>query len=100
MDKIDIHETADLSWDEWDELNDPNVPSVAANITYSTTSNWRPWMMAGDTPGHIMSEGYGKKVTRLDDLPADYLAIARELNPDVIANPEKILDAPPGPPPG
>ncbi|MGI9308348.1 MAG: hypothetical protein ACR2P6_03730, partial [Gammaproteobacteria bacterium] len=62
---------------------------------YNTTSNWRPWMMAEDTPGHIMSEGYGKKVSAVDELPSDYLALARKLDPEVIADPEKILTAPP-----
>jgi hypothetical protein len=85
----------------WNELNDPAVPSAAASITYNTTSNWRPWMMPGDTPGHIMSEGFGNKVSCVDDLPADYLTIARQLDPEVIADPEKILTAPrPAAPPG
>ena len=79
----------------WADVNDPAQPSVAAHITYNTTSNWRPWMMAGDTPGHIMSNGFGKKVSSVDELPADYLAIARKLNPEVIADPGKILTAPP-----
>ncbi len=79
----------------WAELNNPDVSSVNASVTYNTTSNWRPWMMAGDTPGHIMSEGYGKKVTRINDLPADFLAMAEEHNPEFIADPEKIINAPP-----
>ena len=84
----------------WDEVNDRETPCASANITYSTTSNWRPWMMPGDTPGHIMSEGFGKKVSCVDELPADYLAMARKLNPEVIADPEKILTTPPPAPPG
>jgi hypothetical protein len=77
------------------ELNNPDALCAEAAITYNTTSNWRPWMMPGDTPGHIMSEGYGKKVSSVDELPADYLAMARRLDPEVIADPEKILTAPP-----
>jgi hypothetical protein len=84
----------------WDEVNDHETPCASANITYNTTSNWRPWMMPGDTPGHIMSEGFGKKVSCVDELPADYLAMARKLNPEVISDPEKILTAPPPAPPG
>jgi len=83
----------------WAEVNDPNTPSASAHISYNTTSNWRPWMMAGDTPGHIMSEGYGKKVSSIDDLPTDYLQLARKLDPEVIGDPETILTAPPPKPP-
>jgi hypothetical protein len=85
---------------DWAEVNDASVPSARASITYNTTSNWRPWMMPGETPGHIMSEGYGKKVSRVEELPADYLAIANRLDPEVIADPEKVLTAPPPMPPG
>jgi hypothetical protein len=84
---------------DWADMNDASQPSIGANITYNTTSNWRPWMMADDTPGHIMSEGFGRKVTSVDELPEDYLTMARQFDPDVIADPEKILTAPPPPPP-
>jgi hypothetical protein len=80
---------------KWADVNNADIASAPATITYNTTSNWRPWMMPGDTPGHIMSEGYGKKVSRVDDLPAEYLAMAQAQDPDVIANPAAILTAPP-----
>jgi hypothetical protein len=83
----------------WADANNPDIASMDSYVTYNTTSNWRPWMMPGDTPGHIMSEGYGKKVHSIDELPEDYLAIAHQLNPEVIADPEKILTSPPPMPP-
>ena len=69
------------------EVNDPHIASAMSSITYNTTSNWRPWMLAGDTPGHIMSEGYGKKVPTVDELPADFLTMAEHHDPDVMADP-------------
>jgi hypothetical protein len=83
----------------WADANDPAIASMDSCVTYNTTSNWRPWMMPGETPGHIMSEGYGKKVSGVDGLPADYLAIARKLDPEVIADPATILTSPPPIPP-
>jgi hypothetical protein len=83
----------------WAELNDPSLQTAAAGVTYATTSNWRPWMMADDTPGHILSEGFGKKVTNVEKLPAHFLQMARQLDPNVINNPERILDTPPNAPP-
>lgn len=82
------------------DVNNPAMASAAARITYSTTSNWRPWMQPGDTPGHIMAEGFGKKVRSVDALPATYLAMAREHHPEVLADPERWLTQPPPAPPG
>ena len=79
----------------WDDLNNPELVAAPASVAYTTTSNWRPWMQADATPGHILSQGYGKKVAALEDLPADYLAMAEKYDPDVIADPEKLLLAPP-----
>ena len=73
------------------DLNNPAIKSMEATLNYNTTSNWRPWMMPGDTPGHIMAQGFGKKVRRIDDLPTDYLAMARQHHPEVIANPEAFM---------
>lgn len=80
---------------DWNEVNNPEVTSARAHITYNTTSNWRPWMMPGDTGGHIMSEGYGKKVQSVAELPAAYLDMAEEHDPQVIADPEALLNQPP-----
>ncbi|MGI9292091.1 MAG: DUF1838 family protein [Gammaproteobacteria bacterium] len=85
---------------DWAALNDRETASIPGYITYSTTSNWRPWMMADDTPGNIVSEGYGKKVTRIDELPLDYLKLASQHDPQVLADPVKLLDTPPSIPAG
>ena len=77
------------------DVNDPSALSADCNITYNTTSNWRPWMLAGDTPGHIMSEGFGRKVASIDDLPADYLQLAEQHDPQVLENPVALMSAPP-----
>lgn len=77
------------------ELQDDEVLSAPCTITYNTTSNWRPWMLAGDTPGHIMSEGFGRKVDSIAGLPADYLRMAEQYDPQVLENPAALLSAPP-----
>jgi hypothetical protein len=79
-----------------DDIADPDRPTTDATLTYSTTSNWRPWMQSGDTPGHVMADGFGKKVGSVEELPRDYLEIAREKHPDVINEPERFLNARPG----
>jgi len=76
------------------DIENDQLASAPATLTYNTTSNWRPWMKAGDTPGYISSRAYGAKIQTIDKFPADYLAIARKEHPEVIADPIKILDTP------
>ena len=75
------------------DIDDADMPSAPATLTYNTTSNWRPWMQAGDTPGHIMANGFGKKVRAVDELPPDYLAIARARHPQVLDDAVNMLDS-------
>jgi len=77
------------------EVSDPDVMNAAATLDYHTTSNLRPWLNMGDIEGHLESQAVGKKVSTVDQFPADYLAMANELFPEFIADPIAVLDAPP-----
>jgi hypothetical protein len=81
-------------------VSDDDVSNAAATLNYHTTSNWRPWMQAGDTSGHICSQAIGKKIASVDEFPENYLAIAKKEHPEIIANPVQALDAPPTIPAG
>jgi len=76
------------------DIENDKLASAPATLTYNTTSNWRPWMKSGDTPGYISSRAYGAKIQSIEEFPADYLTIARDEDPEVIADPIKILDMP------
>jgi hypothetical protein len=77
------------------EVSNDAVKSAASTIDYHTTSNFRPWMQMGDLLGNLESQAVGKKLAGIDDFPTDYLAMARALFPEFIADPIAILDAPP-----
>jgi len=77
------------------EIADPAVSNAAATLDYHTTSNIRPWMKMDDVKGHLESQAVGKKIAGVDQFPADYLAMANELFPEVIADPIAVLNAPP-----
>ena len=76
-----------------DEVLDPNVTRVDARVNYSAMTSWRPWMYMGDIPGQTASNGFGARARSVADLPEDFLRYTRELHPDVVEDPEAVLDA-------
>ncbi|MDE0678668.1 MAG: DUF1838 family protein [Gammaproteobacteria bacterium] len=75
------------------EVLDPNVKQVDSLVNYSAMTSWRPWMYMGDVPGHTSSNGFGARAHSVADLPDDFLRYTRELHPDVLQDPEAVLDA-------
>ena len=64
---------------------------VASDVNYSAMTSWRPWMEMGDIPGHTISNGFGGRAWRVEDLPADYREFLRRTHPDVLSDPAALL---------
>ncbi len=77
------------------ELNDPRVTSARSEISYTAVTSWREWFEADDVGGHTTARANGSKIYRLEDFPPEYLVAARERHPDLIADPDAVLDAAP-----
>jgi len=77
------------------ELNDPDVTSASADISFQSVTSWREWFQAEDVGGHTTARANGNKIYRIEDFPAEYLAAARERHPELIADPDAVLDAAP-----
>ncbi len=75
------------------QVLDPTLNNVDASVAYSAMTSWRPWMKMRDLPGNTMSNGFGGKAASLDDLPEDFLRYTRQIHPDVLRDPEALLDA-------
>jgi len=73
------------------ELDDPARATVDTIVDYQSLITFRPWMGFGDSPGHTIARGAGRRVQRVEDLPAQYLALARRHAPDVLDDPLKVL---------
>jgi hypothetical protein len=82
------------------DINNPEMPSAPAEIAFQSVTSWREWLQADDVGGHTTARASGKKITSVDDFPAEYLAAARTRHPEIIANYEDMLDAPPPAPGG
>jgi hypothetical protein len=76
-----------------EEALDSSRASVDARVSYSAMTSWRPWMRMGDIPGHTASNGFGYKVSSISDLPEDYLGYTKQRHPDVLEDPEGILNS-------
>ncbi len=70
-----------------DDLQDPNQTSTKYNGTWVRITPWLPWMLMGQTDGHIVYSCYMGGVDSLDLLPEDLVLAAEAIDP-------KYLEAP------
>jgi len=74
-----------------EHLEDPEIVSAPAQLQFQNVIFWEPWLQMNDYPGHSMGRAWGRKLMSVDDLPESYLAMAREINPDMIEDPFTLL---------
>ncbi len=77
------------------DINNPDLPSAPADIMFQSVTSWRDWFQADDVGGHTTARATGTKIQRLEDFPPECLAAARERHPELIADPEAVLDSVP-----
>ena len=82
------------------DINNTDMPSAPADIMFQSVTSWRDWLQAEDVGGHTTARATGKKISRLEEFPPEYLVAARKYHPEIIADPEAVLAAPPPPPAG
>jgi hypothetical protein len=82
------------------EINNPELASAPAEIAFQSVTSWREWFQADDVDGMTTARASGTKIFRLEDFPPEYLAAARERHPDLIADPDAVLDSVPMEPGG
>lgn len=66
--------------------------SAPCTFEFHNVLKWEPWMQMGSHPGHMMSTASGRKMESLDELPADYIAMANEVHGKYIADPVAALE--------
>ena len=74
------------------DLENPDLISAPCTLSFTNVLKWEPWMQMVDHRGHLMSKAAGRKLERLEDLPADYLEMARTVHPKLIADPVATLE--------
>jgi hypothetical protein len=69
-------------------VDDPRIACAPADFAYTATSGWLPWMLMGQTPGHVVWAESGRKLMSLEEAPAAQLATLRRIHPQWFARPE------------
>jgi hypothetical protein len=93
---------ARIFYREWTQWHGPaklaldaRLASAPCEYSYAALTSWRPWMEMGSVPGHTAENGRGAKIASLDRLPDDIRRLTERTHPDVLENPERVMDRPP-----
>ncbi len=72
-------------------LLDPGARFVPAVEHFNDYNDWSPRFQMGDRPGTSVARCSGRKVATLDDMPADFLRLAKRLHPAAFRDPAATL---------
>ncbi len=69
-------------------VDDPGIACAPTDFAYTAVSGWLPWMLMGQTPGHVVWSESGRKLMSLEEAPAPQLSMLRRIHPQWFARPE------------
>ncbi len=72
------------------DLQDERQTHTPYNGSWARITPWLPWMLMGDTPGHINYSCFMGTMKSLDDLPEDLVLAAEALDPKYLEAPETV----------
>jgi hypothetical protein len=73
-----------------DDLQDPNQTTTKYNGSWMRITPWLPWMLMGQTPGHIVYQSFMGTVDNLDQLPEDLVLAAEAIDPKYLEAPTEV----------
>lgn len=73
------------------DLVNPDIARMDVTSFTNSQSNWLPWMLMGQIPGHIGYHTIGRSFARLGDVPEESIRLAEQVVPDFFDAP---LDLP------
>jgi len=75
------------------DLYRPGAKRVRVESYHSCTGDYRPWQQMGDYPGYQLLICNDRTMDSPDELPAEWVKQTTKMFPDLMRNPEGILDA-------
>lgn len=75
------------------DAENQDIISAPCSFAFQNILKWEPWMNMRDHPGTMMSQASGRKLEDPNELPADYLEMARTVHPWLIRDPIETLSA-------
>ena len=73
-----------------DDLQDPDQTTTKYNGSWMRITPWLPWMLMGQTDGHIVYQSFMGSVDSLDVLPEDLVLAAEALDPKYLEAPTEV----------
>jgi hypothetical protein len=73
-----------------DDLQDPEQTTTKYNGSWMRITPWLPWMLMGDTPGHIVYQSFMGTVDSLEVLPEDLVLAAEAIDPKYLEAPTEV----------
>jgi hypothetical protein len=70
-----------------------DTQSTPSETTFDAVVSWRPWLNMGARPGHMEALGYGGFGVSLASLPAAWVNATERVRPDLMKNPERVVEA-------
>jgi hypothetical protein len=70
-----------------DALTDKSLPSIKTYGSWNRVAAWLPWMLMGQSPGHLFYRSHTLKLERVEDLPKDILAYTEKRFPKYLTAP-------------
>jgi hypothetical protein len=71
------------------DLENPAMTHVPHNGSWVRIQPWLPWMLMGQTSGHIMYDGVFRPSRTLDYFPEPVLSFIRDHHPDFMTAPTR-----------
>lgn len=73
------------------DVTDPNVKNPPSDLYFNDLNTWSGWLKMGDKPGNFVGRGFGRKVFKYEDMPAEWRKLVAQKYPDVAKDPEKAI---------
>ena len=73
-----------------DDIQNPELTTLRHSGSWVRVNPWLPWMLMGQTPGHVLYTCYTGSMDSLDDLPRDLIDAAEKLDPKFLEAPTEV----------
>jgi len=67
----------------WKDVSDPKQPMPPADMVFTSSTDWFPWMLMGQRPGSVLYRARGPRLRSLDDAPARVRQLIETKHPEL-----------------
>jgi len=72
------------NWSDRRLFEETDMPSLPCGTAGGYVFPWPEWMQMGDSPGHMFATWSGRKLSGVEQLPAEFVAMATSKHPELL----------------